>query len=225
VVLEAILMRLSLLAPIIAALALPFSSQGSKVEVIGACADSTVSESVRGALEPKGYRITTKDGGVLCEIWLRNGIPPHAKKDIPGAIYTELAESVLVGVIVFPKPANDWRGQAIKPGAYTLRYSLHPTDGNHMGISPYRDFLLLTPAAADRDASAAFKFEELTKLSAKVAGTNHPTPLSLVSTEGQTSFPGLVENEHGHLIFGAKLKMQAGGEVPIAFIVKGVAEQ
>jgi hypothetical protein len=142
-----------------------------------------------------------------------------------GATYTEIADSALLGVLSFPKGGKDFRGQAIKPGAYTLRYALHPTDGNHMGISPYRDFLLLVPVASDQSADAQIKFEDLMKMSAKSSGTNHASPLSLVAPEGKTDSPAVTENEHGHVVFSAKIKTASGAELPIAFIVKGVAEQ
>jgi hypothetical protein len=217
----------SILAPLlfVAALSLSVSAQGSKVETIGAFVDQSASESVRGALEAKGYRVTAGDGSVVCDIWFRSAVQTQPKKDVSGAIYTELPDATLIGVVSLLKGGNDYRGQGIKSGVYTLRYALHPTDGNHMGISPYRDFLLLVPVAADPDANAKFKFEELSKISAKSAGTNHPTPFSLVSPEGAKSSPSVSENEHGHLVFAAKLKTQGGGEMPIAFIVKGIAEQ
>ncbi|HEV8482428.1 MAG TPA: hypothetical protein VGV87_02625 [Blastocatellia bacterium] len=210
---------------VVAALSLSASAQGSKVETIGAFADQGASESVRSALEAKGYRVTSADGSIVCEIWLRSAVPTQPKKDVSGAIYTELGDATVVGVVSLPKGGNDYRGQGIKSGVYTLRYALHPTDGNHMGISTYRDFLLLVPVAADPDVSATFKFEDLAKMSAKSAGTNHPTPFSLVSPEAAKSAPSVSENEHGHLVFAAKLKTRGGGEMPIAFIVKGIAEQ
>lgn len=215
----------SFLAPlfVIAAISLSASAQGSKVETIGAFADQSASESVRGALEAKGYRVTAGDGSVVCELWLRNGVPTQPKKDVSGAIYSELGDSTMIGVVSLAKGGNDYRGQGIKAGVYTLRYAMHPTDGNHMGISTYRDFLLLVPVASDPDVNAKFKFEELSKISAKAAGTNHPTPFSMVSAEGKGA-ASVSENEHGHLVFAAKLKTQ-GGEMPIAFIVKGIAEQ
>jgi hypothetical protein len=209
----------------IAAFPLCASGQGSKVETIGSFTGQGVSESVRGALEARGYRVAAADGGVICELWLRNGVPLEAKKDISGAIYSEIGDSTVVGVVSLPKASNDYRGQGIKPGVYTLRYAVHPTDGNHMGISPYRDFLLLIPAATENDIGAKIKFEDLAKMSSKSAGTNHPTPFSLVSPEGIKTFPSVSENEHGHTVFAAKLKTQGGAEIPIAFIVKGVAEQ
>jgi hypothetical protein len=200
-------------------------ADGGKVESIGAFADQSASESVRKSLDSKGYRISLSDGAAYCDVWFRGSLPVKPKVDVSGAIYTEIPESTLVGVVTFPGPVKDYRGQAIKPGSYTLRYELHPTDGNHMGISVYRDFLLLTPVALDQNADQQFKFEELAKLSSKAAGTNHPTPWSLVSPEEQPSFPSVTETDMGHIVFAARIKTQAGAELPIAIVVKGIAEQ
>src|SRR5262245_56562092 len=79
-----------------------------KVEATSAFKGPGASASVMGALEPSGYRVVLADGTPACEIWLR--------KDLPS-----LAPSVLVGVISLPKTTNDFRGQTVKAGAYTLR--------------------------------------------------------------------------------------------------------
>lgn len=207
-------------------LIIPFSvsAAGAKLESIGALTDTAASESVRGAMEEKGYRVLMEDGSVICELWLRKTLPASAKKDISGAIYTDIPDSALLGVISFPKGGEDFRGQAIKAGAYTLRYSLHPIDGNHLGISPVRDFLVMIPVADDKDVDAQYKFEDLMKLSSKASGTTHAAPLSLVTYEGKAQ-PTLSENEYGHVTFSAKIKTSSGGEMPISFIVKGKAEQ
>ena len=209
--------------PLLAALALSISvlAQSNKVEPIGALSDPSASEALKKVLEPKGSRITLGDGP-YCDIWLRAGIPA-GKSDALGAVYTTLGESVLVGVISFTKATTDFRGQAVKPGVYTLRYAVHPADGNHLGISPIRDFLAMIPVAMDQNPDAQPKFEELMKMSAKVAGTNHPGVVSLVQKGGPPS--PKVEQEGSHVIFEAKAKTQAGGDLPIAFIVKGIAEQ
>jgi len=195
-----------------------------KVEATGAFADSSAPEAVKKALEAKGYRVTLGDGAVQCEVWFRAGVV-GGKTDAPGAVYTGLAESTMVGVISLPKGMNDFRGQAIKPGAYTMRYALHPTDGNHLGISPVRDFLVLVPVSADPNPDASFKFEELAKLSTKASNTNHPAAISLVPPDGSGGAPAIVEDEHGRQVLVAKIKTQAGAEMPIALIVKGQAEQ
>jgi hypothetical protein len=193
--------------------------QSNKLETIGAYAAE--SEALKNVLEPKGSRIAIGDD-LYCEIWLRSGLPA-GKSDALGAVYTTMGESVLVGVIRFAKATTDFRGQAVKPGTYTLRYAVHPADGNHLGISPIRDFLALVPVAMDPNPDTQPKFEELMKMSAKVAGTNHPGVISLVQAEAGAA--PKVEQEGGHLIFSAKIKSQSGGDLPIAFIVKGIAEQ
>lgn len=213
-----------MLALAVLCLSIPFAAfaEGAKVEEIGAFADQDASEALRKALEPKGYRVTL-DGGAYCDIWLRGKVPTQAKTDVSGAIYTEIPETAVVGVISFAKDTTDFRGQAVKAGAYTLRYALHPADGNHMGISAYRDFLLLVPVAADQNPDTTFKFDELMKMSARASGTNHPAPIDLVSPEGRA--PGVSKGDHEHTVFAGKLKTQAGKELPIAFVIKGVAEQ
>ena len=105
---------------------------------------------MKKVLDPKGYRVSLDDGSVACEIWLRNKVPAQPKKDSPGALYTQLAESALVGVISFPQPTTDYRGQSIRKGTYTLRYELIPNDGNHLS-RPNRDFVLMVPAASDEN--------------------------------------------------------------------------
>ncbi|HEY7544886.1 MAG TPA: hypothetical protein VID27_08390, partial [Blastocatellia bacterium] len=141
----------------------PFSvsALSAKLEPIGAFADAAASDSLKGAIEEKGYRVLMDDGSVVCELWLRKTLPASAKRDVSGAIYTEIPDSALIGVISFPKGGGDFRGQGIKAGAYTLRYALHPIDGNHLGISPVRDFLVMIPVAEDKDVDAQYKFEDL----------------------------------------------------------------
>jgi len=207
----------------LAVLALSISAlgQSNKLEAIGAISDPGASDALKKVLETKGSRITIGDGP-YCDIWLRAGIPA-GRNDAQGAVYNTLGESVLVGVISFARPTTDFRGQPVKPGTYTLRYAVHPADGNHLGISPIRDFLAMVPVGIDQNPDAQPKFEELVKMSAKVAGTNHPAVISLVQAEGGSESPKLGQ-DGSHVIFAAKIKSQAG-DLPIAFVVKGIAEQ
>lgn len=195
-------------------------AQGAKVEAIGAMADSGASDALKKTLEQKGSRISIGDGA-YCDVWLRSGVPA-GKSDVQGSVYN-FGESALVGVITFAKATTDFRGQAVKPGTYTLRYAIHPADGNHLGISPIRDFLVLVPVAMDQNPETQPNFEELMKMSPKSTGTNHPGVISLVQTEGAS--PPKLEQDAGHFIFSAKIKSQSGADVPIGFIVKGHAEQ
>jgi hypothetical protein len=212
-------------AILLAILSLTVFADGGKVQAVGAFADPAAADSLKKAVEEKGHRVILPDGSVVCDIWLRKALPTHEKTDVSGAIYTEINDSAVIAVVSFPKPVTDFRGQDVKPGAYTLRYALHPVDGNHMGISPYRDFLLLTPVADDQNVEAQYKFDELVKLSAKTIGAKHPAMWSLVAAEAKPAAPTLSENDHGHTVFTAKVKTSKGGDYGLAFVVKGQAEQ
>ena len=198
------------------------AADGGKVERIGGFGSENVPEALRKALDSSGYRITL-GSELFCEVWFRATVPA-GKTDASGAVYTNLPEGAMIGIIRFAKTANDFRGQSVNAGVYTLRYAVHPTDGNHMGISPIRDFLLLVPLAADTNPDATLKFEELAKLSAKASGTNHPAVLSLLSPDASAAAPAITTDEHNHTVFAAKIKT-ASGELPIALVIKGVAEQ
>jgi hypothetical protein len=213
-------------ALLLVVLLFPFSAlcEDAKLEPIGALDESSASAALKKVLDPKGFRVKLPDGNFLCEIWLRSTITA-GKNDGQGTGYPWLPESTLVAVIRFPKDAIDFRKQGIKAGAYTLRAALNPVDGNHLGISPIRDFLLLSPVAVDTEPDAKYPFEELTAMSKKTTGSNHPSPVSLVSLEGISTWPSVFEDENRHLVFAAKVKTGASSESGIAFVVKGVAEQ
>jgi hypothetical protein len=199
--------------------------EADKVEPVGVFSDPSASDSVKSAVESAGYKVSLGSGAEVCQIWLRKSLPARPKTDAQGALFTQLSDSSLIAVITFPQKTTDYRGQAIKAGSYTLRYALQPQDGNHLGIAPNRDFLLMSPVSVDQDANAQFKFEDLVKMSAKSAGTNHPAGLSMISAEGQSTFPSAIQDDSSHTVFVGKLKTASGPEIPFALVVKGVADQ
>jgi hypothetical protein len=204
-------------------LSLICTAQNGKIENLGPLTETSVPDAVRQTLEAKGYRILLDDGMLACELWLRKNVPAQPKKDSQDVIYTQLGESTLIGVLHFPKAGSDFRGQAIPAGFYTLRYALIPNDGNHLGVAPNRDFLLLIPAASDTDPTATFKFQDLVALSRTATGTKHPGPLSLVQPDG--AGPGVSKDDQDHWIFSASLKLASGEDLPFSLVVKGVAQQ
>jgi hypothetical protein len=126
---------------------------------------------------------------------------------------------VFLGVLHFPNAGADFRGQAIKPGFYTLRYGLIPQDGNHMGVNPTRDVLILCPVAVDNDLATTLKFDDLVKLGRQASGTPHPGFLLGAPVNGD-SFPAVVKDDQGHWNLQVKLH-GSGGDLPIAFTVVG----
>jgi hypothetical protein len=199
------------------------TAQSGKVESIGPLTDSAVSELVRQSLEANGYRLTLDDSKPCCELWLQKSVPAQTNKNTE-LVYPQFAESTLLGIIHFPQAAADFRGHPIPAGFYTLRYELLPDDGNHLGVSPNRDFVLLIPARSDTDPNARFKYQELVSLSAKTAGTKHPAPLNLTPAD-KPSHGTATKDDHEHWIFSASLKLASGEDLSFALIVKGTAEQ
>lgn len=191
-----------------------------KAESIGAPASPDVPKPLQDLLDSQGTRVVDAQGSTLCEIWLRKTVPanpnPSNSSDI---LYGALAEGTFLGLLHFPAQAADFRGQAIKPGYYTLRYALIPQDGNHMGVNPYRDTLVLGPVAADTNLETALKFEGLVKLSRQASGTPHPALLVLGQVNGD-SFPSVVKDDEEHWNVQVKLHGQ-NGDIPFAITVVG----
>jgi hypothetical protein len=203
----------------------PGAVAGYKVETIGGCTNAEVSEAVKSALNPEGFRITG-GSGILCEVWLRKVIPQKAGST--GAAYNTIANGAFVGVITYPSKAGDYRGQGIKPGTYTLRYHAIPQDGNHAGAAPQPDFFLLLPASADKNPNALIEFQEAANLSKQASGTNHPAPLSLTPTTGGGALAFREANESDSAL-ETKTKAKPAGEgaevdFPLALILIGKAE-
>jgi hypothetical protein len=196
---------------------------GYKVESIAALAETSVSEAVRKSLVDKGLRVVDEKGKAVCELWLRKEIAV-TKDEVPGASYGQIPEGTLVGVIHFPANVSDFRGQGIKAGYYTLRYGLILQDGNHLGVSPARDFVLICPVADDKDPAMQMKTEEVLKLSRAASGASHPSVWSIVAaTSAAKDLPKIVRNEHEHVILEIPLGTNSG-PLPIGLIVVGRTE-
>ncbi|MGE3277279.1 MAG: hypothetical protein AB7O67_19365 [Vicinamibacterales bacterium] len=127
--------------------------------------------------------VTVGDGRL--EVWWVTGIEPYAAGD---ASWVNVDQGALVGAMRVTGPFKDVRGRTVEPGVYTLRYGLQPQNGDHLGVSPYREFLLMSPAALDADP-AALGYDAVTKLSARTIGTSHPAALSLDPPEQADGAP------------------------------------
>ena len=166
-----------------------------------------------GMISAQGYRVVGPNGP-WCEAWFAKSIPTGAK---PGdsSIAFPIAQGTLIGVLRFPAAGSDRRGQPIKPGLYTLRYSDYPVDGAHQGVAPQRDFALMTPIANDPDPNAKPAFEALVQMSTKASGTPHPAVLSLETPSG-TNFPSVSQEGDSDQVLSVKV-----GDLPISLIVVG----
>jgi hypothetical protein len=177
--------------------------------------------AIAGAVEDHGLRVLDKDGTPLVSVWLAKSVKT-SKKEVEGANYPQLEPSSFVGVITFDSEGKDLRGQSIAKGTYSLRYALLPSDGNHMGVAPNRDFLLLLALSSDSDPATIYSEKQLYRASGKVAGTGHPAVLSLIANDGK---PGTVSTSPESYVVLHFSLVTSDGALPIALIVKGVAQQ
>jgi hypothetical protein len=178
---------------------------------------SELDPTIAAALQKEGVRI--KDGAkTLMEVWFRNSAPVSGPNEAGDNIsFSDVAHGALLAVVRYPEKGADRRGQSMKPGLYTARLSFFPPDGNHQGVSPQRDFLLLSLAAEDKDLKATPDYKALTEMSMKATGTPHPAVLSVWKVDPATFKPGIeAEGEHD-MVLQHKI-----GDMPVALIVAGV---
>jgi len=191
------------------------------VAQVGPCDAEGVSAAVKGSLEDKGYQVKDAGGAPVAELWLRKDIPnSKSASAVSGSDFYAIPLSTLVGVIKFDKEATDFRGtEKIKPGVYTMRYNLQPEDGDHQGTSPRRDHVLLSPVADDQDPAANPKFDDLVKMSRKIAGGNHPCVLFLGQPDPGAKFPSM---EHGQ---GRDMLDVQAGSLQLGITIAGKAAE
>ena len=127
-----------------------------------------ISAAVSATLAPGGVRAAVAANTLT--FWL--------VKQLPASAWSELKEGSLVGAVRIEKDFRDIRGRVIKGGTYTLRYGIQPANGDHLGVSPYREFLLLSPAAHDNDP-APRGHDGTVEISKDTIGGSHPAVWSI----------------------------------------------
>jgi hypothetical protein len=149
-----------------------------KMEPAGT-APSELAPEIAAVLQQPGAKVLNSGGSAVCEVWVRKDIPAGQNSAEPNVAFANIPQGALLGIVRFPVAGADRRGQTLKPGVYTMRYSRYPVDGDHQGVAPQRDFLLLVPAASDKDVNALPTYEQLVDMSRKASGTPHPAVLSI----------------------------------------------
>ena len=120
---------------------------------------------------------TVKSGDVQLDLWWVKAIalakPPEA-----APAWTDVGDGTLVGAIRVSAPWSDVRGYVVRPGVYTLRYARQPANGDHLGVSPNREFLLMSPAAVDTTPDPV-GYKGAVDLSKQTVRRAHPSALCL----------------------------------------------
>jgi len=174
-------------------------------------------EAVLEMVASEGVRVQDADGKVLGEFWPRTAAYDGEPVSGFGIRFSTIPEGAFLGVVRFPEEASDFREQTLPAGVYTIRYGLHPEDGNHMGVAPSRDFGILIPLAEDPGPKENLAYAQLVALSRK-AGTPHPAILRIGFPEGDEA-PNVWENDYGHWM----VDLEIAGET-VGIVVVGHAE-
>ncbi len=213
-------MRRSFLTFVLATL-LSALAVAQKVEPIPAFSGDAP-EKIKAALEANGYRVILPNTLAAADVWLAKAVPMAKRTDAKGASYPDFADSEFLGVITFPKGgARDFRGQTVRPGTYTMRYQLLPSDGNHLGVAPNPDFVLLIPASEDPDPAVNYDFGKLIELSAGAAHTSHPAAFEMMPAEAGD--PHATQTDDGWIVLQAPITTREGKKMTVGIVVKGSA--
>ena len=159
-----------------------FASARSQEYEVSEIRNGPSKESVPAALakefESKGSRVTRESNKTVCDIWLRNPLDVVADFVESKDLLYPFKQGQLIGLVHFPRRTSEFRQQTMESGWYTLRFGLQPVDGNHVGTSPTRDFLLMVKAENDQ-VDKTWSVKELLTASAEVAGSSHPAMMCL----------------------------------------------
>jgi hypothetical protein len=130
----------------------------------------------------KGRHEGRGPGRHRAEIWLVNTAPQGAASGEQNVTLPNVPHGAFFGVVRFPSQGKDRRGQMLKPGIYTLRYSMFPIDGAHQGVAPQRDFLVMSAIGEDQDPKALPSYADLMKCQPE--GSRHAAPWRVEYLEG-----------------------------------------
>lgn len=183
----------------------------------GAPLPESVPEAARGMVAQEGVSVQSGDAAVV-RFWMRTAPFDGDPASGFGVRFDNIPEGAFLGVVEFPDRGSDFREQAVPPGVYTIRFGLHPEDGNHMGVAPSRDFALLAPVDKDLEVARNYDFDGAVQLSADV-GNPHPTVARLELPEADAG-PNLWENDYEHWILDI-----AVADTFVGIVVEGHAEE
>ena len=179
--------------------------------------------AVAAELAPGGVRVTV--GANALTFWFVKQLPASAEasagKNAP-AVWSEVKEGTLVGAVRIDKDFRDIRGRVVKAGTFTMRYGIQPANGDHLGVSPYRDFILLSPVALDTDP-APRGHDGTVEISKEAIGGSHPAVLSLDPPVASAAPLSVATTELGHKAIVLEVTT-AGGSLRFGLVLIGKIE-
>jgi hypothetical protein len=181
----------------------------------------TVEEPIRTLLGPEAYVLRNEKGDVLLKLWFRSEVPARASEEQVknGLTYREIPPTTVLGVVEFPQAFIDFRKQEIAEGAYTLRFAIQPETADHLGATPHREFVLLTPVKKDTSPDL-IEPKTLIERSGLVTGGDHPAVMMLFPERGKDG--GVKLTDKGGGVYSLSLwrpVVADGGRTTLGFAI------
>lgn len=190
-----------------------------KLEAISKPVPNSTAAAIAELFAAEGYQVTL-GGKHVADFWFRKEVPTEGTvAGTLGVNFEQIEPGALIGLVQLHEEWEDYKAMSVQPGVYTLRYGILPADGNHMGVSIYRDFVMLSPVSSDTDAEAKYDFDGLVALSTEASGTNHPAVMAIFPIWDGVSEASLVKNEIDQPTLAIKL-----GSMELGLVVQGHGE-
>jgi hypothetical protein len=166
--------------------------------------------------------VTVTTGTAKLEFWWVKSLPLRGGAS-GAASWSDVPDGSLVGVLRLGANWTDIRGFTVRPGVYTLRFALQPQNGDHVGVSPNREFLLPAPAADDVTVDPV-GYDGAVALAKKSSRRAHPASISIdppISTGKPLS---AATNDLGHQVVIVSVATSAGKPLTFGVVVQGTIE-
>jgi hypothetical protein len=198
----------------------PASAQAPSVTSAAVSVPSELAPAIAALLAPEVVTVTV--GAAKLEFWLVKSLPMRAGTSTPA--WSEVGDGTLVGALRLTSPWTEIRGYTIRPGVYTLRFALQPQNGDHMGISPNREFLLPGPAAEDTTADPV-GLDGAVDLATKTSRRAHPASLSIDPPNASSAPLSSTTTDVGHHSAIVRVPTSAGSPLTFGIVVQGTIDQ
>lgn len=197
------------------------------VETLEEAPPAEVASAIAEKLTKTGIKVRSSPTSTVCDLWFVDAAAAKPGFESSASALYPFEMGQLLGVIRFKRKASDFRGQELESGTYILRFALQPEDGNHVGTSDTRDFLVLSKPDEDTDPAVVVQ-DMLFMRSAAAAGGTHPAMLSLTHPPESPATLGSVEHDEDRdwYILRFALAVSDGGKTaqrPVSLIVRGHA--
>lgn len=166
--------------------------------------------------------VTVTAGGNKLEFWWVKSLPLREGASAAPS-WADVEDGALAGVLRLSAAWSEIRGYTIRPGVYTLRFALQPQNGDHMGISPHREFLLPAPAAEDT-AVAPAGYDGAVALAKKASRRAHPASISIDPPVATAAPQSTTTSDLGHQVVVMSVPTSAGKPLIFGVVVEGTIE-